>query len=105
MMGFTGVLGGTIRTNAGAKLSAALGCGIAFEVLLYAAPLGWLTAVCVGGLLAAMVVFGQGEALRSPALLLAGAGVVALIIEPHWASFLLAFLGLVSVALLSLIHI
>jgi len=98
-MGFTGVLGGTIRTNAGAKLSAALGCGIAFEVLLYAAPLGWLTAVCVGGLLAAMVVFGQGEALRSPALLLAGAGVVALIIEPHWASFLLAFLGLVSVAL------
>lgn len=98
-MGFAGSLGVPIRVNLWARLGVAIGFGIAVELLLYAAPLGWLTAICVGALLTTIVGFGRVEALRSPAILLAGAGLLAVVVEPHWASLLLAFLGLTSVAI------
>jgi len=98
-MGLTGVFRAERRFDAAARIGVAIGLGFAGERLLYDAPVGWLYAVFVTALLSATVILNGANGFRSISLLLAIAGIVALIVEPHWASFLLAFLGVASVAL------
>jgi len=80
-------------------MGVAIGLGLAVERVLYEAPVGWLYAVFVAALILATLILNEAKALRSFRLLVAAAGIITLFVEPHWASFLLAFLGAISVAL------
>ena len=98
-MGFAVTLSTERRFTAVVKIGVAIVLGIMVERLLYNAPVGWLYGVFVAVLLTAMLVLNGTKALRPLNVLIAIAGISALIIDPHWASFLLAFLGVVTVAL------
>lgn len=95
-----GLTGRSWQIGGMARIAAALGLGIAAEGLLYAAPVGWLYAVFVAALCIAALMFGAPHSgINVPSLALAGMGVIALAVDPHWASMLLAFLGATGLAL------